>query len=224
MDSRVVLVGPENPLNVGFVARAMRAFGARDLVIAGSSWKALPAQARVTGVSAPEILDGVRFERDLAGALRGCDTAIAFSRRPTDLRQDEFTLPGIPDSLNLAGRTALVFGRESKGLTRAETALCPYLARIPCRNGVSLNLGQAVAVALFSLTDRTATDGVSSERAAAASMERMTALWEFIHPKLAASPRLSGERQQRIRQMLFRLHLNDDDFDMLFSVMKTLSK
>lgn len=224
MDSRVVLVGPENPLNVGFVARAMRAFGATDLVVAGSSWKALPAEARVTGVSAPEILDGVTFENDLAGALKGCATAIAFSRRPTDLRQDEFTLPGIPPSLNLAGRTALVFGRESKGLTRAETALCPYLARIPCQNGVSLNLGQAVAVALFSLTDRTATDGVSAERAATASLERMTAMWEFIHPKLAASPRLSEEREQRMRQMLFRLHLNDDDFDMLFSIMKGISK
>ncbi len=224
MDLRVVLVGPENPLNVGFVARAMKAFGVKDLVIAASPWKTVPAEARVTGVSAPEILDGVRFEKDLARALRGCATAIAFSRRPTDLRQDEFTLPGIPASLNLAGRTALVFGRESKGLTRAETALCPYLARIPCQNGVSLNLGQAVAVALFSLTDRTATGGVSSERAATASLERMTAMWEFIHPKLAASPRLSEERKQRMRQMLFRLHLNDDDFDMLFSIMKGLAK
>lgn len=226
MDLRVVLVGPENPLNVGFVARAMRAFGAKDLVVAGSAWKTLPAEARVTGVSAPEVLDGVRFENELSGALRGCDTAIAFSRRPTDLRQDEFTLPAVPASLNLGVRTALVFGRESKGLTRAETALCPYLARIPCENGVSLNLGQAVAVALFSLTatDRTATDGVLPRRAATASLERMTAMWEFIHPKLAASPRLSEEREQRIRQMLFRLRLNDDEFDMLFSVMKALSK
>lgn len=224
MDLRVVLVGPENPLNVGFVARAMKAFGAEDLVVAGSSWKALPAEARVTGVSAPEILDGVTFENGLEGALRGCATAIAFSRRPTDLRQDEFTLPALPASLNLAGKTALVFGRESKGLTRAETALCPYLARIPCQNGVSLNLGQAVAVALFSLTDRTATDGVLPRRVETASLERMTAMWEFVHPKLAASPRLSEERQQRIRQMLFRLHLNDDDFDMLFAVMKGLSK
>lgn len=219
-----MLVGPENPLNAGFVARAMRAFGATDLVVAASPWKALPPEARVTGVRAPEILDGTRFEKDLAGALRGCETAIAFSRRPTALRQDEFTLPGLPASLSLKGRTALVFGRESKGLTRAEAALCPYLARIPCENGVSLNLGQAVAVALFSLTDRTAAGGELPERVATASLERMTALWDYVHPKLAASPRFTEERQRRIRQMLFRLRLNDDDFDMLFSVMKGLSK
>lgn len=221
MDLRVVLVGPENALNVGFVARAMRAFGAKDLVIAASAWKEMPSEAHRTGVSAPEILDGARFEEDLAGALKGCGTAIAFSRRPTDLRQDEFTLPALPKTLSMKGRTALVFGRESKGLTRAETALCPYLARIPCQNGVSLNLGQAVAVGLFSLT---ATDREIPERAATASMDRMTALWEFIHPKLAASPRFNEERQRRVRQLLFRMNLNDNDYDILFSVMKALAK
>lgn len=218
-----MLVGPENPLNVGFVARAMKAFGATELVVADAPWKELPAEARVTGVSAPEILDGVRFEERLEDALKGCAEAIAFSRRPTALRQDEFTLPAVPKTLNLKGRTALVFGRESKGLTRAESALCPYLARIPCENGVSLNLGQAVAVALFSLT-ATATNGVLPEKSPTASMDRMTALWDFVHPKLAASPRFTGERQRRIRQLFFRLRLNDDDFDMMFSVMKALSK
>lgn len=221
MEWRVVLVEPENPLNVGFVARAMRSFGVSDLVVAGSSWKTLPPEARVTGVCAPEILDGVRFEGELAGALTGCGTAIAFSRRPTALRQDEFTLPAVPDSLNRTGRTALVFGRESKGLTRAEAALCPYLARIPNRNGVSLNLGQAVAVALFSFT---ATNGEIAEGAPTASLDRMSALWGFVHPKLAASPRFTEERQRRVRQMLYRMKLNDDDYDTLFSVMKALSK
>jgi tRNA/rRNA methyltransferase len=221
MDFRVVLVDPENPLNVGFVARAMRAFGVSDLVVAGSDWKKLPPEARVTGVSAPDVLDGVRFEPELASALRGCGAAIAFSRRPTSLRQDEFVLPAIPASLSLKGTTALVFGRESTGLTRAEAALCPYLARIPCENGVSLNLGQAVAVALFSLT---ATEGEHLEKAPTASMDRMLALWEYIEPKLAASPRYTQIKLRRARQMLYRLHLNDQDFDQLFSMLKAFSK
>ena len=167
------------------------------------------------------LLAAARFEPDLAAALRGCDTAVAFSRRPTALRQDEFTLPALPAALNLSGRTALVFGRESTGLTRAESALCPHLARIPCQNGVSLNLGQAVAVALFSLT---ATDREHAEEAPAASLDRMMALWDYVHPKLAASPRFTEARQRRIRQMFYRMKLNADDLDTLFSVMKTLAK
>ena len=228
MDLRVVLVEPENPLNVGFVARAMKSFGATDLTVAGSAWKTMPAEAFVTGGCVPEILDGARF-KTLEDALKGCDTAIAFSRRPTALRQEEFTLPELPATLNLSGKTALVFGRESAGLTRAETALCPYLARIPSQNGLSLNLGQAVAVALFGITTAataTATDGelVKKPATTTASLERMSALWEYLQPKFAASPRLDGIRQDRIRQMLFKLHLNDDDFDQLFAVMKAISR
>ena len=201
MDLRVVLVDPENPLNVGFVARAMRAFGVTDLVVVSTAWKSIPAEAHVTGVCAPEILGAARFVKELEGALRGCETAIAFSRRPTDLRQVEFTLPMLPAALSLKGRVALVFGRESTGLTRAETALCPFLGRIPSENGVSLNLGQAVTVALFSLT---ATTGEPVQRTPTASLDRMTALWEYIQPKLAASPRLTEVRQRRIRQMFSR--------------------
>lgn len=220
MEWRVVLVGPENPLNVGFVARAMKSFGVSELVIAGSDWKKVPAEARVTGVSAPEVLDGAKFEDGLEDALRGCGTAIAFSRRPTDLRQNEIILPVVPE-LGSKGRTALVFGRESKGLTRAETALCPHLARIPNQNGISLNLGQAVAVALFSLT---ATNGDNKEELQTASLDRMNAMWEYVHPKLAASPRFTQERQLRVRQLLYRMNLDDNDYDVLFSVMKALSK
>ena len=221
MDLRVVLVEPENPLNVGFVARAMRAFGVEELVVVSSPLTSMPAEAHVTGVCAPGILGGARFVKDLGAALRGCETAIAFSRRPTELRQEEFTLPNIPADLSLKGRVALVFGRESTGLTRAETAQCPRLARIPSQNGVSLNLGQAVAVGLFSLT---AKDGEHTEKAPTASLDRMLALWDYVHPKLAASPRFTKVKLQRVRQVLYRLNLDDTDFDVLFSVMKNLAK
>ena len=59
---RVVLVGPENPRNVGFAARAMLCFGASELVLVAAPWKSIPAEARKTGVAAPDILDAARFE------------------------------------------------------------------------------------------------------------------------------------------------------------------
>jgi TrmH family RNA methyltransferase len=221
MELRVVLVDPENPLNVGFVARAMHAFGVEDLVVVSSSWKSMPAQAHITGTSAPDVLGGARLMDDLSAALRGCATAVAFSRRPTALRQEEFTLPAMPRALNAKGRVALVFGRESAGLTRAESALCPHLARIPCRNGVSLNLGQAVAVALFSLT---APVPERSPENKAPSLDRMLALWDYVQPRLAASAKFTEARQRRIRQMFYRLRLDETDFDLLFFVMKGLAR
>ena len=221
---RVVLVGPENPHNVGFVARAMLCFGAEDLVVAATSWKSLPPQARKTGVAAPEILDRARLVPTLADALRGCDTAIAFSRRPSVLRQKSFTLPERPTALKGTGETALVFGRESNGLTREESALCPVLARIPCREGVSLNLGQAVAVALFSLTAPAPVEaGAPPPARCGVSLDRMLGLWNFLEPRLAAAPRFTTQRLQRVRQMLYRLSFEDGDFDLLFAVMNELA-
>ncbi|MFI5348978.1 MAG: TrmH family RNA methyltransferase [Elusimicrobiota bacterium] len=222
---RVVLVGPENPRNVGFAARAMLAFGASELVLVAAPWKAIPAEARKTGVAAPKILDEARFEPSLAEALRGCETAIAFSRRPTVLRQAEFVLPSAPAGLGATGRTALVFGRESNGLTREESALCPNLARIPCRGGVSLNLGQAVAVALYALTAPEPQPGVDPKKLRPeAGVDRLLGLWDFLEPKLSAAPRFTAARLQRIRQMLYRLRLDDEDFDLLFAVMSELSR
>ena len=229
---RVVLVGPENPLNVGFVVRAMHCFGVSELVVAASAWASMPDEAHVTGACAADILNKAGFTPTLAAALRGCETAVAFSRRPTTLEQSQFSLPSVPPGFPPAGRVALVFGRESKGLTRAESALCPHLARIPCRAGVSLNLGQAAAVALFALTapaPAAAPAGAAAsadagrpsgaeERAAPVSLDRMLALWDFLEPRLAAAPRFTEGRRQRIRQMLYRLSLGDADFDLLFAV------
>lgn len=221
---RVVLVGPENPRNVGFVARAMLCFGASELFVCGVPWTVPPAEARKTGVSALEILDGARVVPDLAAALRGCDGAIAFSRRPSVLRQESFDLPGAPPASLLKGKVALVFGRESNGLTREESALCPAVARIPCREGLSLNLGQAAAIALFSLTvpQPASVPGRGPARPEVA-LDRLLGLWDFLEPRLSAAPRFTAARLQRIRQMLFRLRLDDDDFDLLFAVMSELS-
>lgn len=221
---RVVLVGPENPRNVGFAARAMLAFGSSELVLVSTNWTTIPAEARKTGVAAPEILDAARFEPTLADALRGCADAIAFSRRPTTLRQAEFTLPEVPATLGGAGITALVFGRESNGLTKEESSLCPRLARIPCRGSVSLNLGQAVAIALFSLTSPAPSSSADVKKLRPdAALDRMLGLWDFLEPRLSVAPRFTAARLQRVRQMLYRLRLDDEDFDLLFAVMSELA-
>ena len=222
---RLVLVGPENPRNIGFVARALKAFGATDLVIVASPWTSAPAQAYQTGTAAPEILAAARFMPTLADALRGCADAIAFSRRPTTLRQNEFTLPNVPPGLGCVGITALVFGRESQGLTREEASLCPRLGRIPCHNGVSLNLGQAVSVALFALlTHAPAPASELKKKSPPVALDRILHLWAFLEPQLAAAPRFTPQRLQRIRQMLYRLSLDDDDYDLLFATMNELTR
>jgi tRNA/rRNA methyltransferase len=221
MKARVVLVGPENPLNVGFVARAMEAFGADELYIAASSWTRAPEKARVTGAAAEGLLDAARFVPSLGDALRGCATAVAFSRRPASTRRREWVLPDAPA---LSGRVALVFGRESSGLTAEEAALCPHLVRIPGREGLSLNLGQAVSVALYALMEEPRALSRAKAARVPAGMDRHLDLWAFLEPKLAAAPRFTERRLRRIRQLFYRLDLDDEELDLLFGVMSELSR
>lgn len=221
MKPRVVLVAPENPLNVGFVARAMKAFGADELYIAGSSWTKPPGKSRVTGEAALDVLEAARFVPSLADALRGCATAAAFSRRPSSARRREWVLPAAPP---LSGRAALVFGRESSGLTAEETALCPHLVRIPGREGLSLNLGQAVAVALYAVAGGAAAPPKPVRDRPPAGLDRHLDLWAFLEPKLSEAPRFTAGRLRRIRQLLYRLDLDDEELDLLFGVMNELSR
>ena len=74
----VVLVSPENPLNVGFVARAMKCCAVRDLRVVGE-WKEIPDPARRTGTAAPEILDGAKCVATLSEALADCAAAVGGS-------------------------------------------------------------------------------------------------------------------------------------------------
>lgn len=218
---RVVLVDPENPLNIGFVARAMKCFGAEELYVAASTrWKRMPEQARVTGEAALDVLDAARFVPALEHALAGCATAAAFSRRPSSLRREEVELPAAPA---LSGKAALVFGRESAGLTLEESALCPVLARIPMREGLSLNLGQAVAVALFAWSPQAAARP-RPKAVPPAGLDRMLDLWHFLEPRLSAAPRFTPQRLRRIRQLLYRLRLDDEELDLLFGVCNQLSR
>ncbi len=78
----------------------------------------------------------------------------------------------------------------------------------------------AVAGGLIGLT----LDLAGSNDDLAASLDRMLALWDYLQPKLAAVPRLNEMRQRRIRQMLYRLKVDDADFDLLFSTMKALAR
>lgn len=220
MDLRVVLVGPENPLNVGFVARALRCFEVSDLTLV-TDWKEIPSEARVTGVAAPAVLDAARLVPTLAAALEGCDTAVAFSRRPLNLEQREFELPAVPAAVASAqGRVALVFGRESNGLTREEAALCPWLCRIPSTPGISLNLGQAVALALYQLTAKAEPAPQADETPVA--VDRLMSLHDFLEARLSRSHRFSPERLVHVRQMLYRLEMTEQEFNLLFSVVREL--
>lgn len=154
---RVVLVAPEYPGNVGYVARVMANFGVEDLVLVGGC--DITEEARDRAVHAQTVLNRARRVDTLQEALRGVDLAVGTTailavpdkivwRNSIPIRQ------GIALVRAAGPRVALVFGRESRGLLTDELEHLDLLLTIPTNDAYpSLNVSHAVAVVLYELSE-----------------------------------------------------------------------
>jgi tRNA/rRNA methyltransferase len=155
-DIRVVLVEPQDNRNVGQVCRAMKTMGLRRLYLAGAA-RIDREEAGITALRARDLLEQAVSCATLEEALRGTSLAAGVSRRRGRWRK-YFALD--PEQLveriaAARGPCALVFGRESDGLTDEELALCHVAVRIPSSPEFpSLNLSHAVQVLAYLLFRR----------------------------------------------------------------------
>jgi tRNA/rRNA methyltransferase len=155
---RIVLVGTQIAANLGSVARAMRNFGASDLVLVSPVADRLDQNARQTATRhADDLLEKCRVVGRLEEALAGCVLAAATSARTGGLFRRQTIGP--PDEIAARliasapkGPVALVFGPEASGLSNDDVQLCPYLIHIPTEpESGALNLAQAAAICLYEI-------------------------------------------------------------------------
>lgn len=155
MRPKLVLVEPAGPLNVGSVARLCRSYGIEDLRLVSPRCDPLGDEARLMAVKALPLLQQARRFPTLAAALADCGRVVATSGRPEG---EPLPLEDPEDALTwlLAGDpelpSALVFGREDRGLSNDELLQAGRLLQIPTPTPHgSLNLSHAVAVVLHDL-------------------------------------------------------------------------
>lgn len=148
----LVLVEPAGPLNVGSVARLCANFGLDELRLVAPRCDHLGEEALRMAVHGRPLLERARLFPDLATALADCRRVVACSGRvdsdavPVDAPDAALAWllaadPGAP--------TALVFGREDRGLSTDELLLAGRILRLPTDDAYpSLNLSHAVAITL----------------------------------------------------------------------------
>ena len=148
---RVVLVEPEHPHNVGFVARAMHCYALDELYIVYPRRDKVIENSYHTAPNSHEVLDKATIVHKFEDAIGDCACAVAFSRRIYGSAIKHTMMPGLSELLPEDGTIALVFGRESCGLETEEVNACTYQCEIPVPGLMSLNLAQAVTVGLYEL-------------------------------------------------------------------------
>jgi TrmH family RNA methyltransferase len=146
----VVLVRPRNPANVAAACRALKNMGLASLRIVGADPGLGRPEARNLAYGAWELLDTVRFFPSVDEAVADAALVVGTSGREDGSAWSPRRLASEGGARAAGGRTALVFGPESTGLTEQELARCHARVRIRADDGQpSLNLAQAVLILAY---------------------------------------------------------------------------
>ena len=149
----LVLVGTTHPGNIGAAARAMKAMSQKNLRLVNPlHFPSAEASARAAG--ADDILARCQQFSSLEEAIKDCDLVVGTSAR----------IRGIPWPMVLPrecaknifekdySSVAIVFGRESSGLSNEELQLCNLVLKIPTNSEyTSLNLAAAVQIICYEI-------------------------------------------------------------------------
>ncbi|MFN2238720.1 MAG: RNA methyltransferase [Thermoanaerobaculia bacterium] len=173
---RFVLVEPREAGNVGAAARGMKNFGFTEMVLVGEMPPLEPV-AEWWASGAGDVVAAAARVESLEAAIADVHAVIATTSSRERVVEKPLTPAGVrevreslPDDQTLA----IVFGREDRGLTAQELALCGRTAVIPTSDlHPVLNLAQSVTLLAWELFAR-ATDSRQPSRplASAASVER----------------------------------------------------
>lgn len=149
---KVVLVGTTHTGNIGSVARAMKTMGLSQLCLVAP--KSEPdGQAYALAAGASEILASAKIYDDLAQAVADCALVVGSSARSRTLSWPmlsprECGVKAVQEAIQAP--VALVFGRESSGLSNEELQLCHYHVCIDANPEYSsLNLAMAVQIICY---------------------------------------------------------------------------
>ncbi|MDD5217800.1 MAG: TrmH family RNA methyltransferase [Candidatus Omnitrophica bacterium] len=153
----IILVEPENPDNIGAVARAMKNMGFCDLRLVRpvKQWK---KKGKKLAMAACDVLVGASAFPSVEEVVSDLNLVIGTTRRSGPKRG---AFLGFEDviarikKVKFPQRVGIMFGKESKGLDNQSLNCCDWVTMIPSHPAYpSINLAQAVMIMCFSLFDR----------------------------------------------------------------------
>jgi len=149
-----VLVEPKESGNIGASARAIKNMGFMNLCMVNPPAQ-LTDEARWFACNALDVLESAQSYPDFKSAIADKSIVVGTSRRTGKRRG--MILPLEQGAKKIierakAGKVAILFGREAKGLLNEEVDECGLLLTIPTsKEHRSLNLSQAVVIVAYEL-------------------------------------------------------------------------
>jgi TrmH family RNA methyltransferase len=228
-----ILVEPREGGNIGAAARAIKNMGFTRLeLVAPCDFTTLEATSFAHG--AQDVLDSAKVYGSLDEAVSGKALVVGISRRAGKTRG---VIPNLSEAVIKIARyaeeneTAIVFGREDKGLYNVEVLRCGFLASIPTSEAhPSLNLAQAVLLAAYELSrhgGHVATTKIPP-LVTQAELESLYERADKLLKTLGYGPRgtqdLPGGIMRNMRHFVGRAGLTRWEFSMLHGICTSIEK
>lgn len=144
---KIVLVNTSDCRNIGSAARAMKTMGLSQLILV-DPLEMPNGQAQALAAGATDVLANAKVVSTLSDAVADCGLVVGTSARSRTLPWPMLEPRGCGEKMVTEAKdypVALVFGRESSGLTNEELQLCHFHVQIPANPDYSsLNLAMAV--------------------------------------------------------------------------------
>ena len=225
----MILVEPENPGNVGFTSRVLANFGVKELRIVGCDPRN-DSQAQIFSVHASDILETAKIYTTLETALEGIDASWAATARSGgnhSVTRALVPLQELPDYTAVDGTIALVFGRESSGLTNDEIGCCDLAFTIPTSDTYpSMNLSHAVAVVLFHLFTRISPqkeiDPTVARAATKQEREQVLVFFDKVIDRLYSQEYRIPIAKQVMRNLLSRAYMTGREVTTLIGIARRM--
>ncbi len=224
------MVETTHPGNIGAAARAMKTMGYKNLYLVKP--KIYPnAEATARAAGADDILSNAVVCDSLEQALQGCVAVVASTARPRTISHAVFTpreyAPKLYEMVK-KGPVALVFGRESSGLSNEELEYCNVILQIPTNPEFSsLNVASAVQILcyefiqLLQLEDADKTDAGSDdkEKTRLATADEMNYFYDHLEQGMVDVGFLNPEQPRkllrRLKSLFNRAHLDENEVSIL---------
>lgn len=223
---RFVLVGTTHPGNIGSSARAMKCMGLSRLYLVNPPPRFPSADVSALAAGADDLLANAVVCDSLHDAISDCSLVVGTTARDRSIPWPVLTPAQCAEqSLAVAENSpvAVLFGRESSGLTNEQIDYCNSVVNIPTNPEFgSLNLAAAVQVLGYEIYCQFAEDRpVIRDQPATpmASNHDLELLYEHLERTMTQvgfyNPDKPRRVQRRLRRLFNRARLDQNELNIL---------
>ncbi len=223
---RVILLEPETGGNIGSVARSMKNFQLNDLWLVNPQTP-INDEARAFAMGGLDVLKSAKVVSTFRKALKGVDLVVGTSSVAATSTSNLSRISIKPVELAkkvqaVKGTTAIVFGRESSGLSNREVEGCDFMVTIPASREYNvLNIATAASIIFYEIFHQRIRRR-NFELASRPAMERLLRQFDGLLKRSHMAPHRRKLAHRAFRNVISRAFVSKREASLLLGLFRKL--